>query len=357
TANGSVNSVDRMIIDQNGNIGMGTNAPSTLLHLNSASSPAFRLVDGTQGAGKVLTSDANGNATWQTAAAGVTGTGTATQVAFWNTATSLSSNSNLYWDNTNGRLGVGSSTPQYRLTVSGDGSSNLSSVLGVEAYGTGAGGNTLAIIMRRAGGTQAVPTATSANESLGTFGFQGHTGGGFSANLSSFIGAQATENWTAAANGSQLNFNTTPNGSNTNVRRMNIASDGNVLIGSGISPAENNAITVSLINNTGATCTPGDIVIVGGIDNSFTLTNNPGHYAVIGVVLDGVASGQMARVAISGVVTVNIDNTANVVRGQHCITGNQNGKVSGIAIPNAGTSIGVFLTNGVASGTARVLLK
>lgn len=48
-----------------GNVGIGTNAPTTKLHVNS-SSPAVRIVDGTQGAGKVLTSDANGNASWVT---------------------------------------------------------------------------------------------------------------------------------------------------------------------------------------------------------------------------------------------------------------------------------------------------
>ena len=57
-----------------------------------------------------------------------------------------------------------------------------------------------------------------------------------------------------------------------------------------------------------------------------------------------------------GVVTVNV-GAAAVVRGQHCITSATSGKAGGIAIPNAGTSIGVFITNGSAGGTAKVLLK
>lgn len=48
-----------------GNVGIGTTAPSRTLHINSASSGAVRIVDGTQGIGKVLTSDATGVATWQ----------------------------------------------------------------------------------------------------------------------------------------------------------------------------------------------------------------------------------------------------------------------------------------------------
>ena len=49
----------------------------------------------------------------------VTGTGVAGRVAFWNATTSLSADSNLYWDDTNDRLGVGTSTPLVPLHVVG----------------------------------------------------------------------------------------------------------------------------------------------------------------------------------------------------------------------------------------------
>ena len=51
----------------NGNVGIGTSTPSATLHVNGN----FRLVDGSQGAGKVLTSDANGQASWQSATGGI----------------------------------------------------------------------------------------------------------------------------------------------------------------------------------------------------------------------------------------------------------------------------------------------
>ncbi len=57
---------------------------------------------------------------WVTPNAGtVTGSGTATQVAFWSSASALSSNTNLYWDNTNDRLGIKNSSPLTTLDVSG----------------------------------------------------------------------------------------------------------------------------------------------------------------------------------------------------------------------------------------------
>ena len=49
----------------------------------------------------------------------VTGTGTATRVAFWNSSSSISSDADLYWDDTNNRLGVGTASPTTDLHVDG----------------------------------------------------------------------------------------------------------------------------------------------------------------------------------------------------------------------------------------------
>jgi hypothetical protein len=49
-----------------GRVGIGTSNPTATLDLNGT----VKITDGTQGAGKVLTSDASGNATWQTSSSG-----------------------------------------------------------------------------------------------------------------------------------------------------------------------------------------------------------------------------------------------------------------------------------------------
>lgn len=55
-----------MVIKPNGNIGFGVALPTTKVHIESAGAgTGFRLVDGSQGAGKTLVSDGNGNASWQ----------------------------------------------------------------------------------------------------------------------------------------------------------------------------------------------------------------------------------------------------------------------------------------------------
>jgi len=47
----------------------------------------------------------------------VTGTGTATRVAFWDGPNSLSSSANLYWNGTNSRLGIGTTSPDVPLDI------------------------------------------------------------------------------------------------------------------------------------------------------------------------------------------------------------------------------------------------
>jgi hypothetical protein len=60
--NSVAQSIERLRIDENGNIGIGTSSPAAQLHTTGS----VRLAGaGTPGIGKVLTSDASGNATWQ----------------------------------------------------------------------------------------------------------------------------------------------------------------------------------------------------------------------------------------------------------------------------------------------------
>lgn len=65
-ANAVAGASNTLVLGSGANVGIGTSTPTVLLDVeNGTTSPAFKLVDGTQGAGYVLTSDANGNASWQ----------------------------------------------------------------------------------------------------------------------------------------------------------------------------------------------------------------------------------------------------------------------------------------------------
>ena len=57
-------------VQSDGKVGIGTTTPAATLDVRGASGTTLKVVDGNQAAGKVLTSDAAGNASWQTAVAG-----------------------------------------------------------------------------------------------------------------------------------------------------------------------------------------------------------------------------------------------------------------------------------------------
>ena len=85
----------------------------------------------------------------------ISGSGAATRVAFWDGANSLSSNVNLYWDNSSSRLGIGTASPGSELHIGTTGWNanqlHFSSGWGVAGYhatiGSGYAGITSAGIM------------------------------------------------------------------------------------------------------------------------------------------------------------------------------------------------------------------
>lgn len=59
-----VQQLNDVAVDLNGNVGIGTTTPTAKLEINSTTGNALKISDTTQGLGKVLTSDSNGNARW-----------------------------------------------------------------------------------------------------------------------------------------------------------------------------------------------------------------------------------------------------------------------------------------------------
>ncbi|GEN78099.1 hypothetical protein [Chryseobacterium hagamense] len=58
---------NNLTISGTGNVGVGTSSPTAKLEINNGTTAgAIKITDGTQGAGKVLTSDANGLSSWMT---------------------------------------------------------------------------------------------------------------------------------------------------------------------------------------------------------------------------------------------------------------------------------------------------
>lgn len=132
---------DSIIFSTGTVVGINTTNPQQTLHIEGT----MRLTGSTGDSTTIMGRNANGDVSAISIGSGlslsgntlsstgggggsgtVTGSGTATQVAFWSgatgtTSTALSGSSNLYWDNVNGNLGIGGSTPSASLYIRRDG--------------------------------------------------------------------------------------------------------------------------------------------------------------------------------------------------------------------------------------------
>jgi hypothetical protein len=131
---------ERLRITSSGNVGIGTMSPTAKLEVNGQ----VKITDGSQGAAKVLTSDASGLASWQTPISGADNLGnhTATQNVKLNGnwLSGDGGNEGVYVT-PSGNVGIGTTNPQSSLSVGGDGYSDTgiysvaSGVSGKGVYG------------------------------------------------------------------------------------------------------------------------------------------------------------------------------------------------------------------------------
>jgi hypothetical protein len=98
----------------NGNVGIGMTGPGAKLEVAGQ----VKITGGTPGAGRVLTSDANGLASWTTPASGVGGSGTLNYVAKFTPDGNTMGNSQIFDNGTN--VGIGSAVPGVKLDVAGN---------------------------------------------------------------------------------------------------------------------------------------------------------------------------------------------------------------------------------------------
>ena len=157
-----------------GNVGIGTAKPVAKLDIVGN----IKIADGTQGAGKILTSDANGLASWSASA-----------------VSPFTISDNDIYNNNTGNIGIGTTTPAAKLDVNGDalingitigrgaGNSDVNIAVGKFAlYSNTTGGNNTAF------GTQALFTNTAGylNAAMGYNALISNTTGNFNTAIGNF---------------------------------------------------------------------------------------------------------------------------------------------------------------------------
>ncbi len=111
----STSFTEKMRIKGNGNVGINTTTPQAKLTINGN----VQIADGTQAAGKILTSDGSGFASWQNIPA---------------TASNWTASGNNIYNNNSGNIGIGNTNPSYKLHVGN--ANNSLRIEGPSASGT-----------------------------------------------------------------------------------------------------------------------------------------------------------------------------------------------------------------------------
>lgn len=193
----------------------------------------------------ILTSNNSGTLSWSTVDLSggnqvLSGQGVATRIAFWTATNTLGSDAQLYWDNTNKRVGIGTSTPGQELDVNGDIRISTSNAQ-LELKGNGTGYSTIRsgnqgattinyILPTGLPSTNQVLTATGIAGSDVTLGWS--NGAALNWALLGNAGTNPATNFLGTTDANDLRFRT------NNIERINVLSGGNVRLESNAGTAQ-----------------------------------------------------------------------------------------------------------------------
>jgi hypothetical protein len=324
------------------------------------------------------------------------GTGAATftagRILFGNGTSALNTSANLFWDNTNSRLGIGTVTPNSPLHV-------LSSSVGLLArfesnqaeaqirlvntgtsgrsYSIGSGSSTSAaingfyiydetssIIRFSISSTGNFGFGTASPTSISTFTtleIRGTTGGGIK------IGKTSTAQLNIQQDGTDAYFNNTANGSmyfyTNDAERMKIAADGSFTIG--ITANQYGRLAIK----SNSTTSYGGLNVYANGNTNFVALNHDNNVAwVTSEFATGTGAGfTPLAFAIGGTQRMRIDTSGNITFGvtsaydtallwRQDFTGSIQGRIYSTGAPRVyvtcNESGGVYLTSGATSWTA-----
>jgi Chaperone of endosialidase len=226
----------------NGNVGLGTTTPFDLFHVRFTNTAGSLTGFAVQNLGNTATSysgmlfyDQNGalgqfqgfnNVTHEYRINNIAQNGAA---QFNGSINFMVGSTSRFLVTSAGNIGIGTTSPSAVLDVS-NALIPTSSVASIAATSYGSNFLGSEIVGRKARGTAAAPTGVLNGDALAIWGGKGYGATGFSS-VSSGISMVAGENWTDAAQGTFMNFTTTPKGTTQPVVRMTLDFSGNLGLG------------------------------------------------------------------------------------------------------------------------------
>lgn len=148
-------------------------------------------------------------------------------------------------DDVNNRVGVGIAAPLFLIHAVAPDETNDGYF--IDGYGTTGSAGVPSIVARRARDTQASPSAIKADDYMLFFSARGYGATGFSAGSKATVALKAAEDWTDAAQGAYIAFETTTIGGTSRTEKFRIADNGNVSVRQG--PLGTGAVGVISVKN------------------------------------------------------------------------------------------------------------
>ena len=285
TPNGTALVAERMRIDQNGNVGIGTTNPVNSLQINSDNTSGHGItingygtsgnqialfhVNGSIAAPTNMTTNSNlgqisGSGYWTgkanpyyestdgsrvkiafyAAEDWTSSTANGTYMVFTTTPTGSATPAERMRIGSTGNVAVGTTSPSGGLHVSG---TDALGIMRLDRYHS-SGENGAALIMRKATGTSASPSAVVSGDDVGAWVSRGYGATGFNTG-GTVIKGIAAENFTDSAAGQHLTFWTNPIGSVSSSERMRITEAGNVGVGTAAPAAKLDIVHTGAFGN------------------------------------------------------------------------------------------------------------